>query len=222
MKKAFQGLAPWQPALAAQEVVSHVLLAAFAIGAGIGYLGLMLVFAAELVLGHLASIAVYPERGPWRHLADLLKFAFAMAFLAIFVVATYVVATAGGGQQIEDIGALLAADAAASVRWSVAFAALSVATRYVMARRGVDPKFAWTRSVLAQNGATLVAMFLLIFAVPMLGMAIGGIVELTGVALPLEAALVVLAAAMRLFFALLITRMPEHEMRDIARQPYVD
>ena len=221
-KRAFQGLAPWRPLVATQEVVSHALLAWFAIAAGIGYLGLMAVFAAELLLGNLVSVAMYPERGAKRHAWDLVKFVFAMGLLLGFVVATYTVARQGGGGTELHVHDVLPDDTGGALRWSIAFAALSIAVRYLLARREPDPKFAWARSVLVQNAATFVTLLLMIFVAAFAGAAIGGVAELAGVEAPIDTLLILVTAGMRLFFALLVSRMPEREMRSMAQQPYID
>ena len=219
-KSSFKGLAPWRPLVAVQEVLFHVLLAAFALWAGIGYLGLMLVFAAEMFLGNLVSVAVYPERGLRRHAWDLVKFVLAMGFLFVFVLATYAIAR-GGMQSPADLmeAVRLERDAAGA---SAAFAAAHTGVLYFIARRAPDPKFAWARSVLVQNAATFVTMLLMIFVAAFAGAALSGVAEWWNSTAPIDAALIVLTAGMRLFFALLVSRMPEREMRDIAHQPYID
>lgn len=218
--RLFQGLAPWRPAAVAQEVISHVMLAGFAIVAGLGYLGLMLVFVAELVLGNLVSAALYPERGLWRHLGDLVKFLALMGFLLIFVFATY---SAASGTQLDDAGLWESLGLGmGAVKAAVAFAVAHVALLYVLARRTKDPRVAWTKSVLMQNGATLVMLFFIIFIAVFAAPLILGAAHVAGIEVSPDAVLIVLAAAVRLFFALLLTRMPERELLDIARTPYVD
>lgn len=220
MKKRFQGLDPWRPAAVAQEITSHVLLVAFALYFGLGYLGLILIFMAEIVLGNLVTAALYPERGARRHAWDLVKIVGVMGFLMVFVIATYLAATDRGGEAAEvwqgldfDIDAVKAA---------IAFAVLHLSVLYVLARRDPEPRYAWTRSVLMQNGATLVALFLMIFVAAFAGILVAGAADLLGVANPADTALILCVAALRLGLALLLTRMPAHEARDIAGQPYAD
>lgn len=220
-RRAFQGLAPWQPLLAAQEVVSHLLLAWFAIATGIGYLGLMLVFAVELLLGNLVSAGMYPERGLRRHAGDLVKFVLAMGLLLVFVVLTYAMGTQHGNAA-ADFPAVLPDDANGTLRWSIAFAVVSIMARYFIARRAPDPKFAWARAVLVQNAATFVTLLLMIFVAAFAGATLQEAADLFDIQAPLDAALIVVTAGMRLFFALLVSRMPEREMRDIAHRPYAD
>ena len=75
---------------------------------------------------------------------------------------------------------------------------------------------AWASTVLIQNAATLVTLLLMIFVAGFAAAA------LQGTALPVDALFLTATAALRTFFAVLVSRMPEHEMRDMARQPYVD
>lgn len=218
--KLFKGLDPWNPTAAFREVVSHVMLAGFAIVAGLGYLGLMLVFVAELVLGNLVSAALYPERGLRRHLWDLLKFLGAMGFLLVFVFATY---SAASGTKLDDAGLWKNLGVGmGAVKAAVAFAAVHVAVLYALARRAKDPRVAWAKSVLMQNGATLVMLFFIIFIAVFAAPLLIGAAYLVGVEASPDRVLIVLAAAVRLFFALLLTRMPERELLDIARAPYID
>ena len=92
---------------------------------------------------------------------------------------------------------------------SAGLAVLRLAWLYVLARRAPEPKVAWASTVLIQNAATLVTLLLMIFVAGFAAAA------LQGTALPVDALFLTATAALRTFFA-------EHEMRDMARQPYVD
>ena len=221
-KKLFKGLDPWRPAAVVQELASHVLLVAAAIYFGIGYLGLMLVFMAEIVLGNLVSTGMYPERGVRRHLWDMVKIVAVMGFLLVFVVATYLVATdqgqdAAGGNPFERLRFDLDA-----VKLAVAFAAVHLSVLYLMARSQPDPRLAWTKSVSMQSAATFLALFFMIFVAAFAGPMVAGVAEIMSWPNPTDAALIVCVAALRLSLALLLTRMPEREVRQIASTPYVD
>jgi hypothetical protein len=220
-KKLFQGLDPWRPAAVVQEVASHVLLVAGALYFGLGYLGLILIFMAEIVLGNLVSTGMYPERGLRKHLWDLVKILALMAFLLVFVVATYFVATGHGSGTWGNPFASLRFDVDA-VKVAVAFAALHLSVLYVVARRQPHPRLAWTKSVSMQNAATLLGLFFMIFVAAFAGPVVAGVAETMGWPNPTDAALIVCVAALRLSLALLLTRMPEREVREIASTPYVD
>jgi hypothetical protein len=219
-KKLFQGLDPWRPAAVVQEVVSHLLLVGFALGFGIGYLGLMLVFMAEIVIGNLITAALYPERGVGRHVLDLVKFLALMAFLLVFVVATYLAAKGGGSSGVE-MWAQLRVDGEAALA-AVGLAAVHLSVLFFVARRTTDPKLAWARMVLMQNAATLIGLFIMIFVAVFAGPVLGVVAKMMGLTRPVDAALIVCMAGIRLALALLLTRMPEREARDIAGQPYLD
>ena len=220
-KKLFQGLDPWRPAAVAQEVASHALLVGFALYFGIGYLGLMLIFMCEIVIGNLVTAALYPERGVAKHLWDLVKITGLMAFLMVFVVATYLAVTNRGGESATDVWQRLDFDADA-VKAAIAFAALHLSVLYVLARRQPEPRYAWTKTVLMQNAATFIGLFFMIFVAAFVGIAAAGVAELLGFANPADTALIVCVALLRLALCLLLTRMPEREAREIAGQPYVD
>jgi hypothetical protein len=137
----------------------------------------------------------------------------------VFVLATYLAATDTGASENPllrlrvDAGAVLAA---------VAFAAVHLSVLFVVARRTSDPRLAWTRTVLMQNAATLIGLFLMIFVAVFVGPVLGAVAAMLGWAKPVDAGLIVCVAGIRLALALLLTRMPEREVRDIAGQPYLD
>ena len=219
-RRGNKDLDPWRPAAVVQELVSHVMLVAFALYFGVGYLGLMLIFMAEIVIGNLISASLYPERGTGRHLLDLVKILGVMAFLLVFVIATYMAATDDGREGNPLARLHVEVDA---VKSAVAFAAVHMSVLYLLARNSADPKLAWTRSVLMQNAATFIGLFFMIFVAAFAGPLVGGAAEMLGYTRsPVDAALIVCMAALRLSLALLLSRMPEREVRDISRTPYVD
>ena len=180
----------------------------------------MLIFMAEIVLGNLVTAALYPERGVGRHLWDLVKILGVMAFLLVFVIATYLAATDRGGEA-ADVWHRLDFDLDA-VKAAIAFAAVHLSVLYVLARRQPDPRYAWTKAVLMQNAATFIGLFFMIFVAAFAGILVAGAAELLGFANPADTALIVCMAALRLALCLFLTRMPEREAREIAGQPYVD
>lgn len=216
-------LAPWNPMSVLQETVSHGLLAAMAWFAGFGYLGVILILCAELLIVNLLSTVVFRERGVWRHLGDLLKFAALMVFLLFFVVVTYGVALEGDSGDAGKVGlaALMGVDRDL-IYWGLAFSAAHLTALLLYARSRPQPRKEWAKLALMQSATTFVAMFCLIFVVAFLGpFAVGG-ARLVSPEVSGDAVLVLLAVLVRFGFALLVSRMPDKDLDQIAAKPYVD
>lgn len=216
-------LAPWNPAAVLQEAVAHALLVAMAWYVGFGYLGVILVFVAELLLVSLLSTLMFPERGLWRHLRDLLKMTALLLFLLAFVFVTYGVAVEGdsGEAGMAGVRALSGVDRV-QMLWGLGFSAAHLSAMLLYARSRPQPRKEWARLALMQNAATFVALFCLIFVVAFLGPFIVGAVRLVAPEVAGDSVLVLLAALVRFGFALLVSRMPDKDLDEVAAKPYVD
>jgi hypothetical protein len=215
-------LAPWRPGAVLQELVSHTALYAVAWYGGLGYIGLLLMLALELVVVNLLSTVVYPERGVLRHLRDLVLFLPLMAFLLFFVLVTY-----GVARKDELVGA--AADSPFGLlqldldllRWTAIYTVLHLGAMLVYARTRPQPRLEWARLALTLGAVTFIAIFVLIFVVAFLGApAVEAVRWLVGTDVPGDRVLCAIAVLVRLGFALLMSRMPEHDLKQIAAQPY--
>jgi len=215
------GLDPWRPGAVVQEVFSHVVLAVIVIAGGIGYLGLLIMLLAEMLIVNLLTIALYPKRGLRRHLTDILKFFGFVVFLSIFVVATYSAALESPEETLVEFVDHLLFDWS-MLLWIVGYSAVHLTALFMYARTRPDPRLEWTRLALAQGAVTLVSFFILIFVVVLVGAPLAHAARWFTASVDTETILVILALGVRLGFALLITRMPESELASIAGSPYID
>lgn len=215
------GLDPWRPGAVVQEVFSHVVLAAIAIAGGLGYLGLLIMLLAEMLFVNLLSVVLYPKRGLRRHLTDLLKFFGLSAFLSVFVVASYSFTVESPSEALVAFASRLLLDWG-MLLWIIGYSAVHLTALLVYARTRPDPRLEWTRLALAQGAVTFVSIFILIFAIVLIGAPLAHVLRWLVPTVDSEVIPVALAAGVRLGFALLITRMPESELARIAGNPYID
>jgi hypothetical protein len=217
-------LEPWRAGAVLQELVSHAALLGVAWISGLGYIGMMLILACELVLVNLLSTAMFPERGLLKHIFDLVKFIPVMAFLLLFVVLTYGVANEGEltGDAAESPFGLLQFDASL-LQWTLGFSFVHLGTMFLYARTRPDPRLEWARMALMQSAVTFLAIFFSIFVVAFAGpFAIAALRHVADAqTIPGDQVLCALAVAVRLGFALLMSRMPDKDIQGVARNPYV-
>ena len=206
-----------------QETLSHAVLLGMAWFSGLGYLGVVLMLAGEMLLVNLLSVLIYRERSFARHLGDLLKFSALMALLLMFVFLSYGVALVGHSGEPMPAAVQAAMDLDTDLLgWTLAYAAVHLCAILILTRTRPDPRKEWARLALAQGGVTFLAIFFLIFVVIFLGPPIIDIVRL---AFPGVAAGVVLApfaVALRFALALVMSRIPEESLAQMGSNPYVD
>jgi hypothetical protein len=219
-----QALAPLRPGAVIQELFSHGLLLALVLSADLGYFGLMLLLALEVPLITVFSMTLYPERGFGRHLGDLIKGCAMMAFLLVFIVVSLSLALGREPPELSDPQVFdeVLRWKPAVLAWSLGFAALHLLALRWQAARGPNPRLVWASLVLTQGGVSAVTLLIMVFA----GFAVGaGLVPLLRMLWPPldpHLPLVLATVMLRLFFALLISRMPASEMAEMSRNPYVD
>ncbi len=206
-----------------QELLSHAVLLGMAWFSGLGYLGVILMLAGEMVLMNLLSVLIYRERSLARHLGDLLKFSALMAFLLMFVFLSYGVALVGHSGEPMPAAIQAAIDLDTDLLgWTLAYAAVHLCAILVLTRTRPDPRKEWARLALAQGGVTFVAVFCLIFVVTFLG---PPIIDIVRWVFPEVAAGVVLApfaVALRFALALVMSRVSEESLAQMGSNPYVD
>ena len=212
-------LAPFNLGATLQEVVSHAVLLALAWFGGLGYLGTILVLVSEPLIVIGLTIFLYPQRGLRRHLWDMVKSSALMAFLLVFVVATYAAAHGeSGGVGIDRLiqleWSLLA--------WAFGYSALHLGGMLVYASTQPQPRKAWARLALTQGAVTFIALFCTIFVAAFIGTWLAPMVRIYWPAVQVGDVLVLLAVLVRLGFAILMSHIPERELDEIADNPYVD
>lgn len=216
-------LAPWRFGAVLQEVFAHALLLAMAWYGGFGYLGLILMLAAELLLICVLSIFIFPERGLGRHVLDIIKVSAITAFLLFFVFVTYGVATVGEEGEALDaaVRALQTMDRSV-FGYALIYTALHLVAMAVYARTRPQPRKEWVKLATMQGATTFVALLGLIFLAVFL--AAGALEMVSWVAPEIKGDHVLAAFAVLLRFAVavLVSRMPDRDLEAIAAKPYVD
>lgn len=218
----------WDPLTRAtlwRESVSHVILLAVGWSSGLGYLGMVMLLGAELLLMTLLSIAVYPERGVRRHLVSLLWFIGTLAFLGLFVVVTY-------GAAMDSVSGFDAGESPFSVvridpdllPWLLGYTAAHLGVMLLYARTRPNPRMVWSEEVLLQGSATLATVFVMILvalfvATPLL-IAIQWFTPVPEWVA--ENLLIGLLAAARFGMALVMNKLPQSARAEIAANPYVE
>ena len=212
--------APFSAAAVAREVAAHALLLAFAWYGGLGYFGTVLVLTAEALLIIALSIFLYPQRGLARHLWDIVKSSAFALFLLAFVAFTYGVATQDEAEVV--VAALRGAFDWTLLAWSLGFAAAHQLVMLVHARTTPDPRRSWARSALTQGAVTYLALFFLVFVAAFVGpFAVSGARSFWP-DVDADHVLALLAVLVRLALALVMAHIPEHELDQMAKNPYVD
>ena len=181
--------------------------------------------AAELGMVNLLSIFFWPERGLRRHLWDLVKFVGAMVFLMFFVLMGAGVAMQPLHPDLDPMHTtidMLGRIDATAIGWMLGAMVLHLGVLVWRSRSSADPQREWAGLALTQGAATLVTLLLLAMGMFLLG----PLLAQAGAAMAGERGAHLLLAlpvvALRCFFALLVSRMPERELQGIARQPYLD
>lgn len=211
--------APFNRGKTLQEVVSHAVLLAIAWFGGLGYLGTILVLVSEPLIVIALSIFLYPQRGLRRHLWDMVKSSALMAFLLVFVVATY--AAAHGARDGVGFDQLVRLEWS-MLAWALGYSALHLTGMLVYARTQPNPRKVWAGLALTQGAVTFVALFCTIFVVALIGSWLAPMVHIYWPAVQVGDVLVLLAVLVRLGFAVLMSHIPEDELDQIADNPYVD
>ena len=212
-------LAPFNLGATVQEVISHAVLLALAWFGGLGYLGTILVLVSEPLIVIALSIFLYPQRGVRRHLWDMVKSGALMGFLLIFVLATYAAAHGeSGGVGFDRLVQL----EWSMLAWAVGYSAAHLTGMLVYAHTQPNPRKVWARLALSQGAVTFIALFITIFVAAFIGTWLAPMVRIYWPAVEVGDVLVLLAVLVRLGFAVLICHMPEHELDEIAENPYVD
>jgi hypothetical protein len=211
---------PWKPAAVVQESVSHVVLLALTWLSGLGYLGLLLIIAIEVPLITLLTIGLYPQRGLRRQLWDLVKVSFMMSFLMAFVLIMSGLVAIPEFRQEASIDSL-GLDAGTAL-WVVCIAALHLAALRWQAHRNPDPRRQWARLALVQGAINLFTVFGLIFVGTVAALVIVPLLMALDPPWRPDAPLVLVAVGLRYSIALLMSRMTEAELAEIATDPYID
>ena len=212
--------APFNPGAVLRELVSHALLLAFAWYGGLGYFGTVLVLAAEALLIIALSIFLYPQRGVGRHLWDIVKSSAFALFLLAFIAFTYGVATRDEAEVV--VAALRGTFDWALLAWSLGFAATHQLVMLAHARTSPDPRRTWARNALTQGAVTYLSLFFLVFVAAFVGpFAVSGARSIWP-DVAADQVLALLAVLVRLGLALVMAHIPEHELDQMAKNPYVD
>jgi hypothetical protein len=224
-RKLIKNWDPVSPATLKRETVAHVMLLAVGWSSGVGYLGMMLMLGAELLLLTLLSIVVYPERGVWRHFVSLAWFVFLLAFLGLFVVLTYRVAmeSVPGFEAGENPFSVVRLDPNL-VYWTLGYTALHLLAMLVYARTRKNPRAAWSESVLMQGSATMMTVFIMIFGALIVGGPLLTALQWvwTMSVSSAEAVLILLLVLAHFGMSLVISRLPQSARDEIAENPYVE
>ena len=221
--KRKRDLGPWRLGAVMQEVISHAILLGLAWFGGFGYLGTVLVLSAEVLLICMLSIFIFPERGMLRHLGDLVKVAGILGFLLIFVFLGHGLALRGGDDQALAYGVAAVLDLDPVILlYALAYTALHLVAMAIYARTRPQPRKEWVRLATTQGATTFVALFLLIFAAIFLGVAVVNVLRWILPGIDSGDVLVLFAVVLRFGIALLVSRMPEKDLDEIAAKPYVD
>ena len=216
-------LDPWRLGAVLQEIFAHGLLLAMAWYGGFGYLGLMLILSAELLLICVLSIFILPERGLVRHVGDMIKVSAITAFLLFFVFVTYGVASVGdqGEPMQASMEALEAMDRSVFV-YALAYTTLHLVAMAIYARTRPQPRKEWVKLATMQGATTFIALLGLIFLAFILAAGVLEMVSWVSPEIKVDHVLALFAVLLRFAIALLVSRMPEKDLEEIAAKPYVD
>ncbi len=194
--------------IANESIQATLILFALAIGT----LQLPMLFGLwmlELVIITALSASFFPQRGRVRALMDVGKMVFLCAFLSVFLIGLYL---AGKGQLRLEWWSILSA---------AALLCLRLATTARSAKQAPDPKIAWVKAATVRGGVVLIGMFLGIFAcLPAIYVAGALYTVIQDVAPDVSLGLALLAV--QLFLAVVASTMTEAELKEIARNPYID
>lgn len=221
--KVIETLRQVSPRTAAELALSYSVLLAGCLWGRLPYVVLQALLSGELVLLTLATIPFYPQRGLLTHLADQLKLSGALAFVLLFLVISYGVASEGGNGNALAIGIESARDTPGSaIVWALAYLVVQLAVSLWQAWHSVNPREAWTRSNLAQGAATFVSMFFMVFVGFFVAQPIIAGFSMLGIELDANVTLAILMVLVRYFMALVLSTMTAAEVDAIAANPYVD
>ena len=205
----------------AQLAFSHAILLAGCLWGGLPYVVLQALVAVELILLDVATIALYPERGFVKHLADLLKLCAALAFVMSFVAISYAVVAHGEKKNplFVAFDELRDLDVAGIVSL-VAYAAGQLSIALWRAWHSTDPRTTWTRDNIGTGAASFLAMFFMVFVAFFVAQPILIGFAKIGIALDANALLATLMVLVRFFLLLVVATFGATKIAAIARAPY--
>jgi hypothetical protein len=204
-----------KPATLRGELIELIIaLALIAIG-WLSLPTLLLAVLAELLVTVALSWYFYPQRGLRRHLADVAKMFGLLCFLAIFILAAYAYAGAGGfaNGPWPDPQSLLGVVLLVTVRGGLLV---------LEAGASSDPRLHWARSALMRGGALIVGSFLAVFTCFLPGVLLAHALALVW---PSRAADLAIASVYLIttgVLACILSTMSEHEIAQISGNPYID
>jgi hypothetical protein len=225
MNKLIATLRQVPPQAALQLGISHALLLASAVWGAIPYVVLQTMLAAELLLINIVTIPLYPERGVLRHLGDVVKMMFALAFVLFFIVISYGVVARQAGVQGEPLQIALGAFAGLGFNdamWGISYVLVRLSISMWQARRTPDPRTAWASDNLLFGGSTFVAMFFIVFVAFFVAQPLMAGLAMIGVDANVDVVLSTLMVIVRYGTALIASTFSKTGVEEIARQPYAD
>ena len=182
--------------------LSHITLLGVTLLGGMTYLIMQSVLMAEIVLVGLATIPLYPERGVGKHVFDMLKMTFMLAFIYLFVLISYGAATGKSGlalviarQSLEDAGL-------EDLLLSLFYVSVSLGASLWQVLSQPNPRQAWASSRLLDGAVTTLAMIFITFIAIFLAMPIVSACNSLGIPMNVNALLITLMVITRFFFAL--------------------
>ncbi|MEZ5520627.1 MAG: hypothetical protein R3F08_04005 [Dokdonella sp.] len=209
------------PNTALRVGISHAFLLVAALVGSLPFVFVQALLAVELILVSLATIPFYPERGLQKHLLDMLKLGAASAFVLFFSVVSYGVAAEGdSGNALEFGMSAFARLDWTDIAWALAYLVLHVAISLRTAMTSADPRATWAQNKLAEGGATFLALFFMVFVALFVGRPIVVGLAVLGSHVDVDALLSGLMVLVRYVLMLIVSLIPESEMKSIARNPY--
>jgi len=198
-----------------------VLLAAVLLG-GVPYVWMQVMLAVELLALNLATVALYPERGWRKHVGDILKLTGGLAFVMVFLVVTWGVASAAGDASAAQAGLEgLNRIEGRSIAWLLVYPLVHVAISWAQAVASPHPRRAWAQSTLSSGAVTFIAMFFMVFAALFVGAPLIGGIDAVGLKVNPDSVLGSLMVLLRFLLSLVVATMPPSEMEAIAENPYL-
>lgn len=209
------------PAAALRVGISHVFLLIAALLGSLPFVVVQALLVVELILVSLATIPLYPERGLLRHLMDMLKLAGASVFVLFFSVVSYGVVSEGdSGNALEHGLHAFARLDLADISWALGYLLVHVAISLHSARTSPEPRVTWASNNLAEGGATFLALFFMVFVAFFVGRPIVAGLAWLGWSIDVDALLSSLMVLVRYLLMLIMTLIPDSEIKSIANNPY--
>ena len=200
---------------------SHGVLLWFAWTGSLGYLGMILIYAAELLLIDVTSIPLYLSRGVSVHLFDALKMSFALFLFLAFNIFGYDISMAPSNNNapLMGFGDLVNLDVR-SLLIAIGYMVLRTLMIFTTAATSKKPRLSWARSTLVGGGVTMVTLFFMAF-LSFAGGVIVPVVHWVYAGATVSAVLSTLFVAVHFGASLIVAKMPQKELAEIAEHPYV-